>query len=242
MPSKDDMEVLRTANRELSDLVAAELSDLLGELGDARPEFVRNALLDLVPVLVEEYGEVASTIAAEWFEEVYGVAPVMGEPVRREVVERGVRYSAGHLWTETPGAIEGSLLNQLDSWVQQPGRETLMASASRNQMRWARVPAGGKTCAFCLLMASRSGELLYRTRQSAGDQGRGVGDRFHGNCRCLVVPARDASDIDWNPEPYFEMYEAAVESAGGNYDNLPEILKALRRDFPDHVRDAVLVG
>lgn len=233
------MEVLRTANQELSVLVTGEISDLLGELRDAAPETVRNALLELVPVLAAEYGDVAATIAAEWFEEVYGVAPVLAEPVRREVVERGVRYSAGHLWTDAPDEVEGSLLNQLDQWIQQSGRETLMDSAQRHGMRWARVPSGGKTCAFCLMMASRTGEMLYRSRAAAGDQGRGVGDRFHGNCRCLVVPARDGADIEWNPEPLFEIYESALQSAGSIDDS--SILKEIRRKFPDHVSDAVLV-
>ena len=48
--------------------------------------------------------------------------------------------------------------------------------------RFARVPTGFETCAFCLMLASRG--AVYHSRKAAGEF-----RHFHRNCDCKVVPS-----------------------------------------------------
>lgn len=236
MPTRAEVESLRTANSQLTRLVNNELDDLLGDIIDLSPESARDALLDVVPAVVDEYGDVSATISAEWYENIYGGRVELGKTIDRRTVQEGVRYSAGHLWTSAPSAIGGSLLNQVDKWVSQPGRDTIARTAERNNMRWARVPSGGKTCSFCLVLASR--DAVYFTEQTALRR-ETDGETYHGNCRCVAVPMESPDDYPegYNPDALYGIYRAARESANSGF--LPDITAAIRRDRPDLVTDAV---
>lgn len=52
--------------------------------------------------------------------------------------------------------------------------------------RYARVPEP-KACRWCLALATREGEQLYTSKQSAGDRSAG-GTAFHPHCKCDIVP------------------------------------------------------
>lgn len=241
MPSRDEVEQLRAVNAELSRLIDAELSDFFASVRDSPPDVVRDALLDFIPSLVSEYGDVAATASAEWFEQVYGGRVPLAPTVSREVAERGVKYVAGQLWTPTPLEAFSALSVKVDKWVKQPGRDTLNAAAGQNGMRWVRVPKGEHTCAFCLMMASRSGAWMYYSKEAAGDTGKGVGDDYHGKCDCAVVPVRDADDLPNRTEmdEYYSIYDAAAEAAGTRTDTRA-ILMEMRRQNPTMLTDGVV--
>ncbi|VXB22797.1 conserved hypothetical protein [Citricoccus sp. K5] len=235
MPSRSDVETLRAANTELSRLLDAELVDFFASLGNAAPESVRDALLDFMPALVAEYGDVAAVVSAEWFEQVYGSTARLATPVAAEAVEQGVRFAAGHLWTPEPSAIVGLLSTQLDKWVKQPGRDTIARSAERDGLHWARVPSGAKTCAWCLVLASR--DAVYLTERSATKGANG--SDYHGKCDCVAVPMESIDDYPdgYDPTGMYDTYMAARSAAGSN--DIKDIAAELRRRNPDLVTDAV---
>lgn len=74
------------------------------------------------------------------------------------------------------------------------GNRTTTHNAIRNGLRYARVP-GGKSCAFCLMLASRG--FVYKTETTAGeDKGH-----YHARCRCKIVAGKKDTKIgDHNPE------------------------------------------
>lgn len=235
MPSRSEVELLRAANAELSSLLDGELADFFASLGDVRPEIARDALLDFMPSLVAEYGDVSATVSAEWYEQVYGGRVVLAPNVRAEAVEQGVRYAAGHLWTATPEAIAGLLSTQLDKWVKQPGRDTISRSADRDGMRWARVPTGAKTCAFCLMVASRDAVYLSERSATKGSNG----SDYHGKCDCVAVPMNGWDDYPegYDPQNLYDLYERAASEVGRA--DTKGITAAFRRQNPDLVTDAV---
>lgn len=51
--------------------------------------------------------------------------------------------------------------------------------------RWARVPRGARTCAFCTMLASRG--FTYLSEDSAG-----LEMQYHRDCDCQIVPSWDA--------------------------------------------------
>jgi hypothetical protein len=260
MVERADIERFRLANSELSKGVQAALEDFFLSLDLSKPELVRDALLEFMPILTDQYGSVAATMAADWYDELRAGSRASGRfralaapSVPTEAVEEKVRYLASHLWTPDPAGMLGALLTAADKYVKQPGRDTMASNARREGARFARVPTGKKTCSFCLILASR--DAVYSTKQAAGDRrNTGKGDSFHGKCDCQVVRIGKESDYpkDYLPDNYFDMYSAATK------DNSPEVraflaslepddknkqIKAaafsLRRNFPDAIKDSV---
>lgn len=72
------------------------------------------------------------------------------------------------------------------------GNRTTKHNAIRNGLRYARVP-GGKSCAFCLMLATRG--FVYHSKTSAGDGG----NHYHVHCHCRIV----AGNIDTTVTGYY---------------------------------------
>ncbi|RSX47846.1 hypothetical protein D2E22_1133 [Bifidobacterium castoris] len=99
------------------------------------------------------------------------------------------------------------------------------------QPRWARVPHG-KTCAFCVMLASRGFAYL-----SAETGGKG-GTRFHDDCDCRVIPSWGRQTLKgYDPDEYHRLYRNARDIASSTAKRT--VLKALRRIDPESVTDGV---
>lgn len=240
MVERADLEQFRLANSELSRRVRAELEDFFSSLNLARPEAVRDALLEFMPILTAQYGDVAATLAADWYDETRAASGAAGRfraltapGVPSEAVEAKVRYLAGHLWTPDAAEMLGGLLVAADKYVKQPGRDTMANNAKREGVRWARVPTGKKTCSWCLVLASR--DAVYSSKQSAG----GDGHKYHGDCDCVATRIAKASDYPagYLPDDYYAMYQAARNEAGSG--DIKDIAASFRRLHPDTVNDGV---
>ena len=240
MVERADLERFRLANAELSRLVQADLEAFFRSLNLSNPAAVRDALLEFMPVLTAQYGDVAATLAADWYDETRAASGAAGRfraatapGVPTEAVEAKVRYLAGNLWTPDPAAMLGGLLVAADKYVKQPGRDTMASNAKREGVRWARVPTGKKTCSWCLVLASR--DAVYASKQSAG----GDGHKFHGACDCVATRIAKASDYPagYLPDDYYAMYQAARSEAGSG--DIKDIAASFRRLHPDSVTDAV---
>lgn len=219
MPTQADVERLTTANRDIRALVLAELGTLWAGLDTLNADGTRDALLEAVPLLVATYGEVAATVAADFYEELRDAARVAGRftplPVTSfdlEALAGRIRWSVGPLYSGSPdpaGAL-GRLELQVDEFTLQQGRETIAESVARDPAgpRWARVPMGD-TCKFCITLASRG--PVYRSAESAGR-----GRRFHGKCDCQATPIwpNDPLPEGYDPDALYEQYNAARKAAG----------------------------
>ena len=244
MVARSEIEPFRLATAELSSLVRGVLEEFFLSLDLSKPEDARDALLEFVPILTDQYGAVAATLAAEFYDELRAASGAAGQfaalaaaSVPAGAVEANVRFLAGHLWTPNPAAMLGPLLTSADRYVKQPGRNTIRMNAKREGVRFARVPTGEKTCAFCLMLASR--DAVYFSKESAGDTGEGFGDGFHGDCDCLVVRIAKKSDYPegYLPDDYYSMYMDARKAAGSG--DTKEITAAFRRLYPDALTDGV---
>lgn len=96
--------------------------------------------------------------------------------------------------------------------------------------RWARVPSGAKTCAFCMMLASRG--FAYLSDETAG---RG-GSRYHADCDCKVIPSWGKQTLKgYDLDEYQQIYENA-HHAGEDYK---KTLQRIRREAYDKVSDGV---
>lgn len=147
-------------------------------------------LLAAVSDIVAAYGEVSAVASAEFYDavaagtgralppaELAAIAPA-------EQIETMLRAALGPLWADTPQSAVA--LTRLEGGVTRlsllPGRETIFRSAKRDGAKYAIVPQG-KTCAFCLMLASRG--AVYTDRQP----------HYHDHCDCACVPVFRDDDL-----------------------------------------------
>lgn len=203
-----------------------------------RPEAVRDALVEIVPILVREYGELAATVAAEWYESVHPgsfLAQTATSTFPETGVVDSVRYFAGDLFTDDPSKTLAGLSGALQRFVFYSGRNTVTRNVQRDpsRPRFARVTSGAHTCAFCSLMASRG--FVYMNRETAG-----LNDHYHDDCDCQIVAEWDADKAHiegYEPERLYDMYESARRAAGTTDVNA--VAAEMRRMFPGEFTDSV---
>lgn len=215
MASRADVVAYQRAASNLVALAVRDLAWFWGGLDLTNPAATRDSLLEFFELIGDTYGAAAGSMAAEWWEELRDKAGASG--VSRAVIadldditaraQGRVRFGARHLWTGDPDATR-SFANGVADWmVKQVGRETvdLSTGADRARPRWARVPTGAVTCAFCVMLASRG--PVYRSERTAG----GDGIRFHADCDCVATPMWDETDLPagYDPDRLYQMYRDA---------------------------------
>lgn len=208
MPSRADIELVRAQNAGIVALATEDLTAFWGSLNLDRPERARDALLAFTPVLVDQYGEVAATVAADFYDDLRLEADVrpgfrarMAAPVPAEVVVAQTRFGAQHLWTDSPDQSLAFLTTALSKYVLEPGRATVVENAIRDPQAagWHREtrPSASYTsgCRMCRFLAGRGGVYKRATATFSA----------HGGCHCVAVPSWDASA----PEVGVDQYRAS---------------------------------
>ncbi|MCK2034477.1 hypothetical protein [Microbacterium sp. KSW4-4] len=239
MTSRDDLNRLTAAQRELVRMAQNELRGFFSSVDLTRPELVRDALVEIVPLLTREYGELVATVAAEWFEQVHPgafLAQTAAETFPSAGVVENVRYHAGALFTDDPYAAVNGITGALQRFILYSGRTTVARNVQLDpsKPRFGRVPTGAKTCAWCSMLASRG--FVYLTRETAGV----VASDYHDDCDCQIVPEWDAgsSHIEgYDPDRLYDQYLQARDAAGSG--DPKDIAAAMRRLFPDSFTDGV---
>ena len=84
------------------------------------------------------------------------------------------------------------------------------ATGDPKRTRFARVPTGAETCAWCMLWASRG--FIYRSEASAQLT------RSHFKCDCQIVPS-------WSKKPRIRGYDVSKYE-----DMYKETIKSLEED------------
>lgn len=238
MTSRADVDRLTAAQRELVRMAQNELAGFFASVDLSSPARVRDALLEIVPLLTREYGELAAVVAAEWYESVHPgafLAQTASDTFPTAGVVENVRYHAGALFTDDPYAALTGLQGALQRFVFYSGRNTVARNVSLDpsRPRFARVTSGQKTCAWCTLLASRG--FVYLSKDTAG-----INDHYHDDCDCMIVSQWDSaqSHIEgYDPDRMYDMYLAARENADGTTDK--DIAAEMRRMFPGEFTDSV---
>jgi len=199
------------ANNGIADLVERDLLTFLDALNFERPAAVKDALFDFIPALVSEYGDVAATVAADWYDDLRVSEGVDGSfraplapPLPNEQVKSRLGFATradGPLWAGQIDALTAFLGLMVNEYALQPGRDTVMQAAHKENAAYARVPEPG-ACKFCLMLASRG--FVY-SKSTAGDS-----KKFHGKCRCNAMPVWDETrarvEFGYDPDALYDLY------------------------------------
>ncbi|MDD7583844.1 MAG: hypothetical protein PUJ78_03265 [Coriobacteriaceae bacterium] len=98
-----------------------------------------------------------------------------------------MHWAAGLYGKGNADGFVNAAASVMASCVRRSLNDTIMANAKRDReagVRFARVPTGRETCAFCFMLATRG--AVYHTRASAGEMGQ-----CHSRCDCKIVPGFD---------------------------------------------------
>lgn len=174
-------------NRVLQTLSAAALADLQ-QLWGLSPAELAVALFDLLPGLVDTWGEASAAAAADWYDELRDTADVSGRftAIVEPLGDLGANALAG--WAAEPLNLPEPDLLSAKSRVEDGFQKRLVNSANltvtgsaaedpqaRGYMRRTRPGA----CKFCVMVASRPAVYTKKSATFA----------CHGHCYCEAVPA-----------------------------------------------------
>lgn len=162
-----------------------DLRQIAGGLGGGS-EAIRDALLDVVPSLVETYGSASASMGADFYDELRDASGVAGgfRAIPAEIPSRArsdalVRWGAGALFGPNPDkdAAVARIEGGLQRIVANADRQTTLRSvkSDRQGRGWQRVTAGG--CDFCQMLAKRGGVYTERTADF----------KSHDHCHCTAV-------------------------------------------------------
>lgn len=240
MTSRSDLDRLTAAQRELVRMAQNELVGFFSTTDLSSPGRVRDALVEIVPLLTREYGELVATVAAEWYEEVHPgtfLAQTAADTFPSRGVVESVRYHAGALFTDDPYAALSGITGAVQRFILYSGRTTIAKNVGidGDRPRFGRVPTGAKTCAWCSMLASRG--FVYMSRRTAGM----VASDYHDDCDCQIVPEWDSGPshiAGYDPDRLYAQYLSARDASGSG--DPKDIAAQMRRLFPDDFTDGVV--
>lgn len=240
MTSRADVNRLSRGTDALVSQARADIAAFFYGWDVTDPADMRDALLEIVPSLVREYGDLAGTAAAEWYEELRTGAvggpynAVLADGASDAAVEGSVRWAAGELFGDNPSQVLELLNGAVQRHIMQVARETVRRNVGqdRSRPRFARVPALGEVCPFCDMLASRG--FAYSTEQTAGED-----DPYHDNCRCQIVPEWDAESAHiagYDPDAMYDRYQEARAVWDAKNSRAPQandLVPILRELYPE---------
>lgn len=202
---------------------------LLGIDWDASVEEIRDQIIEVMSGVCETATDNAATIAAEYYDasrefaigERMNVVAVSNR--KPEATNASVRAFVQKLVDgKPPESVIQLCRERADYEVKKAAAECIKANAARDKRkpRYARVPDGAETCAFCIMLASRG--PVYLSADRAGE-----GNHFHSDCDCRIVPVwgsryqrteaggvirRGGTQIEgYDPDALFDEYLARME-------------------------------
>ena len=178
-------------------------------------DYTRNAMRDVLYL----YGGQSALISNDFFER---VAQENGEELSTEIYEtidydkadEKIRYFAKSLVTGDITDFDHSISDLTKYYVKREAFENLVKNCDKHGLRYARVPSGRETCAFCFMLASRG--FVYWSEEDAG----GMGHKYHSHCDCVIVPGfhkssgvnEDEQVEGYKPSKLYERYQMCYDS------------------------------
>ena len=184
----------RQAVADLTTLARRDLAAFWALVQDWPADQIRDALMDVLPALGDQYGDAAAELAASYFETARdranargSFAAVLPERPERARWEALARWGVDPLFAAEPDAT--AALSRVSGGLQRSiadqHRLTIVESSIADPAAsgWRRVARAG-ACGFCKVLADRrsDGENGVYTEAS-------VQFKSHDNCSCMASPS-----------------------------------------------------
>ena len=203
----------------LTRLAEADLRRLWVRIANQPPEAVRDALMDVLPLLADEYGTAASVMAADWYDDVRVAAEAAGlfqaEPVQPPTSARFealARWGVDPLFAADPAADVA--LTRISGGMQRiiadMHRETVVQSSLLDPaaLGWRRV-GRGDNCGFCNMLIGR-GDVYSQ---------KGVAFKSHDHCNCIAAAVFQGEDVAYATDLQRRVSQRQVSDATRKKNN-----------------------
>lgn len=164
-------------------------------------EEARDKAIDILRDCNSVFGDRAQAISSELFDEVCQAEGIdAGSQIFDDVIDDGllqekVRYYARYLASDPPDRLSFQrMVSQLGGYyARRSAYSNTMLNCERNKVRYARVPGGGETCTFCMMLAGRG--FVYVSEKTA------AGHQYHSHCDCVAMPGKKGSTAIYGYDP-----------------------------------------
>lgn len=152
---------------------------------------VKDALRDLVPLIAQDYGDAAASLALDYYEmareaaEIPGFVSLEGAAnVNGEAVDSSIRWSLRHITGELPQLelMSKELGASIARKVLDVDAETIRFASVKDKrsVGWSRLTDAG-ACSFCRMLSDRGAVYTGSTVRFAS----------HDHCGCTAMPMFD---------------------------------------------------
>lgn len=242
--------------KQLSEQAAKRYEAIINGIKDAWSSTEQEALVEQLTQLADDilasYGDAAATVSANLYAEIAEMSGILhgglqiADPMAHDRIKRRIdklmgQYQDGEFF-DYEGFLE-ALKSMIRSAVRGQAGRTILDQVERDsdryKVRYARVPMGNETCAWCIMLASQG--YVYKSEKSAlyrkGKSGfRSAAEHFHDNCDCIVVPVfGDGSIEGYDPDEYLAIYQKYQSTGPGN--NTVATLNNMRRGLYADYKD-----
>lgn len=206
-------EQFRRALRDLNILAQQDI-DLLWRSTGGDPA----ALMEILPEVVDTYGSAASSLSADWYDEMRADSGVRGS-YTAFVPEPGDPGTAALVgWAQSratsPEAFQALILGGLQRRITNFARDVVTDNAIRDTAATGWMRIGHGECAFCAMLISRG--AVYTERS--------VKFHSHDDCNCGAAPA-------FNPDQISEIRGEFVPSARRRAESTKDADNQRARDW-----------
>ena len=198
------MAVSAAERRFLLDQVNRLAANDLNNLWQAAENLATADFFDYVvagfPELANNYHQISGQIAANWFEESDPQSTYVAriaQPIVTDKLVASAKWALGGDGLVGRDRLEGTLQRAAFNGA----RDTTFLNIDATRSRWIRV-ARADACAFCRLLASRTGEDAYTTKEAAQfvsssrrRTSRRRGQKYHDHCHCVPVEIRATQTV-----------------------------------------------
>jgi hypothetical protein len=169
------------------------------------------------------YGDEAKVIANDFFDRLAQEAnskatAEMFDSTDADIVEQKVRYYAKSLADGDTSKFIKDVSDLTGFYVKREAFCNMAKNCDKAGIRYARVPSGRETCAFCFMLASRG--FVYWGEKEAGAEGH----EYHPHCDCIIVPgfhadtgiSEDTQIEGYAPSEMRERYKKCYDAINPN--------------------------
>lgn len=237
-------QIYRAEQERLENAAAAYVRSYINALASAAPEasvaMLREAAKDAIRDALNAFGDQAGALALELFDQIAereGIAAdsaLCTNAISEDMMDAKVRYFAGKIARGDLPGFTKDVTDLTRFYVKRTAYENLVRNCERNDVRYARVPSGAETCAFCFMLSSR-GFVYHNEVAARGDTPHGM----HAHCDCIIVPGVPGKTriAGYDPDVIYDRWKMCAETVGAPADdyrgkNVSRIMKEVEtRDW-----------
>lgn len=204
----------------LEEQAAAYVQSYMDSLRSVTPEasvaMLREAAKEAIEDALNAFGDQAGTLACDLFDSIMereglSARSQLYDTIDPERTDKKIRYFAGRL---VEGDLPGFTKNVTDLtrfYVKRSAYDNMVRNCYQNDVRYARIPSGRETCAFCFMLSSRG--FVYHSEKTA--RGRSL-HGVHQHCDCIIVPGVEGvTKIDgYDPDLLYERWSKCAKTIG----------------------------